>query len=35
VRPVIDSVFRIAEVREAHKRIESNKTFGKVVLTFD
>jgi len=35
VRPVIDSVFRIGEVREAHKRIESNETFGKVVLTID
>ncbi len=35
VRPVIDSVFRIEEVREAHKRIESNETFGKVVLTID
>jgi NADPH:quinone reductase len=35
VRPVIDSVFRIEEVREAHKRIESNETFGKVVLTLD
>jgi len=33
VRPVIDSVFRIEEVREAHKRIESNESFGKVVLT--
>src|SRR5262245_22347986 len=35
VRPVVDSVFRIEEVREAHKRIESNETFGKVVLTID
>jgi putative PIG3 family NAD(P)H quinone oxidoreductase len=35
VRPVIDSVFRIEEVREAHKRIESNESFGKVVLTLD
>ena len=35
VKPVIDSVFRIEEVREAHKRIESNETFGKVVLTID
>ena len=35
VRPVIDSVFRIEEVREAHKRIESNESFGKVVLTID
>ena len=35
VRPVIDSVFKIEEVREAHKRIESNESFGKVVLTID
>lgn len=35
VRPVIDSVFRIDGVREAHRRIESNETFGKVVLTID
>lgn len=35
VRPVIDSVFRIDEVREAHRRIESNESFGKVVLTID
>jgi putative PIG3 family NAD(P)H quinone oxidoreductase len=35
VRPVIDSVFRIEEVREAHQRVESNETFGKVVLTID
>lgn len=35
VRPVIDSDFSIEEVREAHKRIESNESFGKVVLTVD
>lgn len=35
VRPVIDSVFGIEEAREAHKRVESNETFGKVVLTID
>ena len=35
VRPVIDSVFKIEEVREAHKRIESNDSFGKVVLAID
>ena len=35
VRPVIDSVFRIEEVREAHERIESNESFGKVVLKID
>lgn len=33
VRPVIDRVFRIEEVRAAHERIESNESFGKVVLT--
>jgi putative PIG3 family NAD(P)H quinone oxidoreductase len=32
VRPVIDEVFKIADVRAAHERIESNETFGKVVL---
>lgn len=35
VQPVIDSVFKIDQVREAHKRIESNESFGKVVLTID
>ena len=32
VRPVIESVFEMGEVRAAHERIESNETFGKVVL---
>ena len=32
VRPVIDRVFKFDEVRAAHERIESNETFGKVVL---
>jgi putative PIG3 family NAD(P)H quinone oxidoreductase len=32
VRPVIDEVFEIDDVRAAHERIESNETFGKVVL---
>src|SRR5262245_61377056 len=35
VRPVIDSVFKVEQVHEAHKRVESNESFGKVVLTFD
>jgi len=35
VRPVIDKVFKIEQVREAHKRIESNENFGKVVLMID
>ncbi|HKO36371.1 MAG TPA: NAD(P)H-quinone oxidoreductase [Pyrinomonadaceae bacterium] len=35
VRPVVDSVFKMDEVRAAHRRIESNETFGKVILTID
>jgi putative PIG3 family NAD(P)H quinone oxidoreductase len=35
VRPVIDKVFAWTEVGVAHERIESNESFGKVVLTMD
>jgi NADPH:quinone reductase-like Zn-dependent oxidoreductase len=35
VRPVIDRVFKMEDVRAAHERIESNETFGKVALMFD
>jgi putative PIG3 family NAD(P)H quinone oxidoreductase len=35
VRPVIDKVFKLEEVRAAHQRIESNESFGKVVLMID
>jgi len=35
VRPVIDKVFPMKEVRAAHQRIESNESFGKVVLLID
>ena len=35
VRPVVDSVFQMDKVSEAHQRIESNETFGKVILTID
>ncbi len=35
VRPVIDKVLPVADVHAAHERIESNESFGKVVLTFD
>src|SRR5229473_295215 len=35
VRPVIDRVFKLEEVRAAHEKIESNETFGKVVLTIE
>ena len=32
VRPVIDKIYNMEEVREAHLRLESNASFGKVVL---
>jgi putative PIG3 family NAD(P)H quinone oxidoreductase len=32
VRPVIDKVYPMDEVREAHERMESNASFGKIVL---
>ena len=35
VRPVIDRVFQMEEVRAAHERIESNESFGKVVLLIE
>lgn len=33
IQPVIDSVFPLERIAEAHQRLESNETFGKVVLT--
>jgi len=32
VRPVVDRVYKLDQVREAHLRLESNESFGKVVL---
>jgi putative PIG3 family NAD(P)H quinone oxidoreductase len=32
VRPVIDKIYRMDEVREAHERLEANASFGKIVL---
>jgi putative PIG3 family NAD(P)H quinone oxidoreductase len=34
IRPVIDRVYPVDEIREAHKRMESNAGVGKIVLTF-
>lgn len=33
IRPVIDTVFPLEQIQDAHRRLESNDTFGKVVLT--
>jgi putative PIG3 family NAD(P)H quinone oxidoreductase len=35
LRTTIDSVFPLAEIAKAHARLESNATFGKVVVTVD
>jgi NADPH:quinone reductase-like Zn-dependent oxidoreductase len=32
VRPVIDKIYRMDEVRSAHERLEANASFGKIVL---
>jgi len=34
VKPNLDRVYSFVEVREAYKYLESNKSFGKVVLEF-
>jgi len=35
LRPVIDRRFLFSEVREAHALMESNATFGKIVLRWE
>jgi putative PIG3 family NAD(P)H quinone oxidoreductase len=35
VRPVIDSVFDLTDVWRAHERMESNESFGKIVLRIE
>jgi NADPH:quinone reductase-like Zn-dependent oxidoreductase len=35
VRPIVDKVFQMEEVSAAHQRIESNESFGKVVLLIE
>ena len=32
VKPVVDRVFPVSQVRAAHEYVESRKAFGKVVL---
>lgn len=33
IAPVVDSVYKLNDVRAAHERMESNESFGKIVLT--
>jgi putative PIG3 family NAD(P)H quinone oxidoreductase len=35
LRPNVDSVFPLAEIAKAHRRLESNETFGKVVVVME
>lgn len=35
LRPIVDSAFSFADVRRAHERMESDATFGKLVLRWD
>lgn len=35
LKPVVDRVFPFAEIRAAHELMESNQTFGKIVLRWD
>ena len=35
LKPVVDRVFPFSEIRAAHELMESNKTFGKIVLRWD
>jgi NADPH2:quinone reductase len=35
LRPTVDHVFELAEIRAAHERLASNATFGKIVLRVD
>jgi NADPH2:quinone reductase len=32
VKPVVDRVYKMSEIRQAHQRLESNESFGKIVL---
>jgi NADPH:quinone reductase-like Zn-dependent oxidoreductase len=34
IRPVVDSTFSFTDIRQAHERMESNATFGKIVLAW-
>lgn len=35
LRPNVDTIFSLTDIREAHRRMESNASFGKVVVEID
>ena len=35
VKPVIDRIYQMSEIRDAHNRMESNENFGKIVLLIE
>jgi len=35
IKPVVDKVYRMDEIREAHRLMESNANFGKIVVVID
>ena len=35
IKPVVDRIFSFAEIRAAHELMESNETFGKIVLRWE
>ena len=34
LKPIVDDVLPMSEVQAAHQRMDSNETFGKLVLTW-
>jgi NADPH:quinone reductase-like Zn-dependent oxidoreductase len=35
VRPIVDKVYALDQVAEAHRYLEANESFGKVILSLD
>jgi len=35
VRPVVDRIYKLTKIRDAHDRMESNENFGKIVLLIE
>ena len=35
IKPIVDSVYNLEDVGEAHKRMEANLNMGKIILKVD